>query len=270
MSGKSETKTTKYIVGFAGESDIKTFFSELEQQDRKFDEYIIAYIDFLGIKKKILSNETSFESLRILQFILSNAQKKAAYITETNTLDDFSIKVFSDNVVIAQKVNKERLCDQLISIVNLVSLIQFEAFFQFNFPLRGGITVGELYIDNSIVWGTGLIDAYYMESSVANYPRVLVSKQVLDVYEKSDSKSLNLYALIKQDFDGIWFVDFFTAAPNLSLIPEISASLRDKALSSKNDIREKQKLNWIIFQFNQMCHKFSNRGDYDKYMIPYI
>ena len=75
-----------------------------------------------------------------------------------------------------------------------------------------------------------------MENSLANYPRVLVSQAVLDAYEKSERKTLNLLALLKEDIDGAWFVDFLLAASNLELIPEISASLYDKAKNMKMTI----------------------------------
>lgn len=271
MSTDKETRTTKIAVGFAGKDEIEAYLEKVAHVEKKgFEEYLIAYIDFLGIKER-MRQKSSFESLQILRFILARAKKNAAFITDINTIDDFDIKVFSDNVVIAQRMNTEKLGDQIISIVNLVSLIQFEAFFQFDYPLRGGITIGELYIDSSIVWGTGLIDAYKMESTLANYPRVLVSQAILEAYEKCENKTLNLHALIKEDFDGAWFVDFLLAAPNLNLIPEISASLCDKAKShADEDLRVRQKLNWIISYFNSMCRSFADRGDYEQYVVPYI
>lgn len=271
MSTDKETRTTKIAVRFAGKDEIEKYLETIAQIETKgFDEYLIAYIDFLGIKDR-MRQKSSFESLQILRFILDGAKKNAAFITGLNTIDDFGIKVFSDNVVIAQRINREKLCDQIISIVNLVALIQFEAFFQFDYPLRGGITIGELYIDSSIVWGTGLIDAYKMESSLANYPRVLVSRTILEAYDNCESKTLNLLALLKEDFDGAWFVDFLLAAPNLNLIPEISASLNDKARSHTDDnLRARQKINWIISYFNSMCRSFADRGDYEQYIVPHI
>lgn len=270
MKGNNEMNTAKILVGCAGESQIKEFLHDVEQQEGRFEEYIIAYIDFLGIKNRILDKSINFLSLKTIQFILNNAVERAAIISDMNMIGNYDIKVFSDNVVIAQKVREERIADQLNSIVNLVSLIQFEAYFQFDIPLRGGITIGELYIDNSIVWGEGLIDAYNMESVIASFPRVIVSKKALDAYEKCDSISLNLYALLELDFDGAWFVNFFLAVPNLELIPEMSACLQDKASSCNTDIRAIQKINWVISHFNQMCHKYKDRGDYEKYTIPYI
>lgn len=271
MIGNEKERTTKIAVGFAGQAEIEEYLHKIEGiEDKPFSKYLIAYIDFLGMTEK-MQQQSSFESLQILKFILTRAKKNAAFISDINTINSFEIKVFSDNVVIAQKIRTEKLADQIVSILNLISLIQFEAFFQFDFPLRGGITIGELFIDDTVVWGTGLINAYRIENSLANYPRVLISDEVIEAYSKCENSSINLFSLIKKDYDGVWFVDFLLAAPNLKLIPEISASLYDKAkLHANEDLRVRQKFNWIISYFNSMCHTFRDRGDYEQYTVPYI
>lgn len=271
MSEAIEKNSTKIAVGFAGKNEIEEFIEELDRiQDKSFGYYIIAYIDFLGMTNR-MKQKNSFDSLQILQFILARAKQNAAFITGINTINGFEIKVFSDNVVIAQRIKEEKLSDQIISVINLVSLIQFEAFFQFDYPLRGGITIGDLFIDGSIVWGTGLIEAYHIENSIANYPRVIVSPKIIKDYEKCEEKSINLYALIKEDIDGLWFVDYLMAAPNIMLTPEISASLADKAAQHANeDERVKQKINWTISYFNALCHRMKDRGDYEQYCVPFV
>lgn len=271
MSKDMVRRSTKIAVGFAGKNEIEEFIGKLDHiQNKDFEKYIIAYIDFLGMTNR-MRQKNSFDSLHILKFILSRAKKNAAFITGINTINDFEIKVFSDNVVIAQRVKKEKLSDQIIGVINLVSLIQFEAFFQFDYPLRGGITIGELFIDDSIVWGTGLIEAYHIENNIANYPRVIVSSNLISTYEKCEEKTINIFALIKEDIDGLWFVDYLMAAPNVTLIPEISASLADKAAQHANeDERIKQKINWIISYFNALCRQMKDRGDYEQYCVPYI
>jgi len=35
---------------------------------------------------------------------------------------------------------------------------------------RGGITIGEFYINDTIVWGLALLRAYELEEKIANYP----------------------------------------------------------------------------------------------------
>ena len=189
----------KWVVGgVAGEKEVEDFYKSIEKLDKhNFNEYIVGYIDFLGVKDKI-KNEKSFESLQILKFLLSGTSNTATYISGINSINNFDIKVFSDNIVIAQKIDKEKLGDQIVSIVNVISSMQFQALLQFDFWLRGGITIGGLYIDNTIVWGSGLVDAYNIENNLANYPRVILSNKLLLQYDKYKNKTLNLYALIKK------------------------------------------------------------------------
>lgn len=267
---KVKKKPKIVIGGIADGDDVEVFYKTLENENKKFDEYVIAYIDFLGIKDKMYE-DSSFDSLQIIKFLLSGTKRTAGYISSINEIGNYDIKIFSDNIVIAQKVNKERIGDQIISIVNLIGAIQFWALIQFDFWLRGGITIGELFIDNSIVWGVGLIEAYNIENNLANYPRVILSEKLLRKYETCKFETLNLYSLIQEDFDGLWFVDYYYAAPNLKMIPLIAESLSEKlAFYANKPDRVKQKINWTIRLFNSHCQKFKERGDYEKYKLSYI
>lgn len=271
MKNKELNEMPKLVVGgVARGEEVEEFYKYLENEEKGFDEYIIAYIDFLGIKEK-MKNDKSFEALQTLKFLLSGTKRIANYISDINIIQNFDIKIFSDNIVIAQKVDEEKLGNQIISLVNLVASIQFHALLQFDFWLRGGITIGELFIDNSVVWGLGLIEAYNIENSLANYPRVVLSDKLLLRYNEYKKATLNLEALIKKDFDGLWFVDFIFIAPNLKMIPRISEFLSDKITGHSNDPDKiKQKMNWMITYFNDYCRKFRERGDYEKYILPYI
>jgi hypothetical protein len=175
-------------------------------------------------------------------------------------------------MVIAQKIEYKRLRDQIISITNLISSIQFHALMYFEFLTRGDITIGELSIDSTVVWGTGLIEAYSIENRLAIYPRIVVSRKLLNEYESHIQESLNLYAFIKEDFDGLWFIDFLLAVPNLKIIPKTAEILQEFTMSyiKEPDDKIKQKINWLIAYHNAHCCKFRNRGGYDKYVLPFI
>ena len=47
-----------------------------------------------------------------------------------------------------------------------------------NILIRGGATVGELHHKGGDVIGNTLIEAYKLESCVANYPRIAVSRKL--------------------------------------------------------------------------------------------
>jgi hypothetical protein len=42
------------------------------------------------------------------------------------------------------------------------------------FFLRGGVAIGDLYMDRDIVWGSGLLRAYELESQIGGPPRLLL------------------------------------------------------------------------------------------------
>lgn len=92
----------------------------------------------------------------------------------------------------------------------------------------GGIAIGELFIDDTIVWGKGLIKAYEIENSLAVFPRVIISKEVIKKYDREKKESsLNLNAMIVKDKDGLDYINFLLAHPNIKAIPQISKILKN-------------------------------------------
>lgn len=267
-----QKKAPKFILGGIAEGeDVEVLLSELNKMDLKLDEYIIAYIDFLGMKER-MSEKESFKSLNILKYLLSNTKKTAKSFSQIKEISDFKMKLFSDNVVIALRADKKEIRNQICSLLNLIMSIQFYSLMQFGFWLRGGVTIGELSIDDSVVWGTGLIEAYTIENQIANYPRVIVSDKVLKKYEKGkDSSAFPLEALIQKDDDGLWFLDFLLAAPNLDLMPSESEIIKERTNELKDkDLRIKQKANWMISYFNRSCLKYSDRIKSNNLLIEAI
>ena len=57
MSEDKQVKSPKILVDVVGKEGIEDFFHKIEQtKNKKFEEYLIAYIDFLGIKEKMIKN----------------------------------------------------------------------------------------------------------------------------------------------------------------------------------------------------------------------
>ena len=131
--------------------------------------------------------------------------------------------------------------------------------------------MGELFISDEIVWGKGLIEAYFLENDVAIYPRIIMSNELLKLYNENKGEGLNLYALIQEDFDGYWFLDFLVAFPSITNIPTINKVLLNQSINYQlASPRIKQKFNWTLSYFNSHCLKFKDRGEYDQYVIPLI
>ena len=149
-----EDKNTKILVGGIADGDsVKELLNTLERtEDKSFDDYIIAYIDFLGVKKIMQNQDKNYDFLQIIQFLLNRTELVADVIHHQNSIKPFEVKICSDNIVIAQKIEDELLGEQIIGIINIVWSLQFWALVQFGLFLRGGITVGELFINKLPVY----------------------------------------------------------------------------------------------------------------------
>ena len=124
-------------------------------------------------------------------------------------------------------------------------------------PTRGGIAQGRTVHTDGIIYGEGLLEAYHLESTTAVYPRIVISPPLsagLDARYKD--------AFLRQDADGLWFIDPF----GLGLIPgdaeEMAAegydpyeeglnmlgSRIDTELSRLSDASHIAKWNWLKHQ----------------------
>jgi hypothetical protein len=76
--------------------------------------------------------------------------------------------------------------------------------------VRGGLTIGEMYWQNDLVFGPGLVRAYELEKDLARFPRIVIDAEILQELRRSPRilypTSWGNY--FREDFDGMWFVDY--------------------------------------------------------------
>lgn len=70
--------------------------------------------------------------------------------------------------------------------------------------VRGGITIGDFYIDDTIVWGPALLRAYELEDKLAIYPRIILDETVTSVLSISTIKN----DFVRVDKDGFRFLNY--------------------------------------------------------------
>lgn len=171
--------------------------------------HVILYLDILGYKNILASGTNEDEYLygvHTLMSMLSNYIKSYTHSVDERdeyhlNLSRFKSMIFSDNILFFAPYDSE--IDMLNLANNLIyGLSQFLLQYKkSNVFFRGAITAGPLFYDEALhfVFGTGLVRAYELESSVAIYPRI-----VIDTCLKP-SPILVGWAL---DEDGIWYVDY--------------------------------------------------------------
>lgn len=139
----------------------------------QYRKYMVGYLDLLGARRYI-NSDCDGEYLRTVYRCFEIAEKFADEMCKT-VGEPFRTKIFSDNVIVALPCSEVSSNDNnnptiaLNRITAIVGALQ-RNFLEHDILSRGSITYGDLFIDNLMVFGNALIQAYELESGVAVFP----------------------------------------------------------------------------------------------------
>lgn len=184
----------------------------------KYENRIVAFIDILGFAGKISKSKSDDDALNKLCEAIYSIKDYIREAQQNFDLPDTSnVTQFSDSVVISLKMEDSY---QMLSIFRLLKQIQINLL-QDNILLRGGIVKGELIHTDELLLGPGLVNAYYLESKCAQYPRIVIDPKVLWQFAriKGTKKSLRLkdydyHKTFTPDEDGTSYIDYFNDTDN--------------------------------------------------------
>ncbi|MBI6854556.1 hypothetical protein YA0002_17425 [Pseudomonas cichorii] len=172
----------------------------------KYEKRLTLFIDFMGFKDIVEGTAADNEALNKLVGALEDAASTA----KIGNKSDFHVSQFSDCLVISYKVKS---ADALFEIVNKLSLIVVRIIGR-GYLLRGGLTYGELHHSDTAVLGPAMNRAYYLESEVAKYPRVILDPEVFnELLESSPEEVVETIkqVLVQDENDGIWYFDYISS-----------------------------------------------------------
>lgn len=243
-------------------------------------ERAVAFIDVLGFKGKLKEfedeavfhyqnysdQEGDFES----ELLGVNYSKKANDFIKIldNSLkflsvDEFRYYLFSDNICITTKEGTTK--ENLSELLNVVSNLYFE-FASKGYFLRGGIDYG-LFVDrDSIAVGVPLMNAYQIESSVANFPRIVLSENFVKQFEiyKTDNvgelEEGNIQNLILKSCE-ISYLNVFSRVFHLDEKTEFLTVFSDIIASKLEESKLHEsvylKFDWLAKEFNQFVDEYA-------------
>lgn len=183
---------------------------------------IVTFFDILGYSELVLSGKDPDEVLKVL----AETRYHSEVDDELQAMFESSFINFSDCIVritpLDGPANKKGsrvglLFHELLGLVH----IQLELA-ALGIAIRGGVTAGQIYCDGKHVFGPALVQAYGLESQMAVHPRVVVDPALLHRFESDRALGAShhnlkmdrryVYSLLREDADGIWFVDYIRAA----------------------------------------------------------
>ena len=225
--------------------------------------YIVAFLDFLGASEKMEMSGESDVFLQQIYRIYNIAIGELKLVKKIGLLD-LDVKIFSDNILIACKIlNVENPFSEFGDIQAFCRLFQAYAFSQGEL-VRGAITKGNFFINETFVYGEALCKAYYMESQIAKFPRVMIDPAIFSqgnisavFFNPEQSKE----SVVKRDLAGTYFLNIFDfmvkhfSADEFNSLIKVVKEIIVKGYSDSlgSDIKKLEKYTWLATEFNSFC-----------------
>jgi hypothetical protein len=167
-------------------------------ETKKYETRYCAFLDILGFTDLIGNIGNEGFGFEVVRDLLRKIHEPSKF--DTAGTADFRATTISDAIALSSSFSANGLAVLVDAINRLVLGALEEGYF-----MRGGLCRGLLYHDEEMVFGEAFIKAYRLETNVARYPRIMVTKQV---YDEAVGSNLGGYfrAHLLQAEDGPYFV----------------------------------------------------------------
>ncbi len=144
----------------------------------------VAFLDILGFSQ-YASDETNEEHI-IKMFEFTN---KFCYLFNSSPELPQNAAFFSDSIVIVS--------DDIESLIPPIYIVESYLWNEMKLLFRGGISYGQYYHNNNVLFGPAVIQAYKLEKQ-ANYSRIIIDNKIIkENFQEFDNKLSVFY-----DYDG--------------------------------------------------------------------
>jgi len=189
------------------------------------EEHLVVYIDLLGSKAAV-SQWDKERIERLVDLLHGIATLRSDFVPSEETVPHAgsgvtrvklpvpAVSTFSDHLVVSYPTEALRTWagERYLGAVSLhpaqwlISQLAAESM-KLGLLIRGGATVGPLHHAGGVVVGQAMIEAYELESRVAIYPRIPVSRKLYAQLE-SAAPGVSRFVFL-EDADGIRHLNYF-------------------------------------------------------------
>lgn len=215
-----------------------------------------AFLDVLGFAQYIEKNITNDEEAEEFHSNLNLITQYLEYLKNDTygSLDIDFLKYIiikytwiSDTFVLTIEYDNEGedviISSMMIYILSL-AITSIHHFFanEYGLLIRGAISSKYTFINNNILLGAGIVEAYGLESKIATNPRVIFAEDIItdEILEKlSLLHKNNTLNIISQDCDGYYFINYISALQDIPpmigkpMPPIPKEKLEERATQSK-------------------------------------
>ena len=219
------------------------------EQKYKTKSAVVAFIDVIGSSEAIRNNVN--ESLNAVHIAYDETiMQFKKYHSEH--MNEPKVDIFSDNIILSSEIVENKEERAFVSIIFFSALLQMNMWIN-SLLVRGGISCGNFFSDERMIWGNALVQAYKLEGQIAIYPRIIVEPEIAEIIKSIMKPEKG--KLLCEDFDGIYFVDPFGIKQKKQDLYLINQFIDDNVIRLRNnqkDLKIYQKINWLQQYF---CEK---------------
>jgi hypothetical protein len=174
-----------------------------------YERRLTLFIDFIGFKAHV---QHTVADPKFLQRLVSAMDRVGEIASDDRAFHKSQrITQFSDCIVVSYRVEEESAVFWLLNEIAFCVIDLVER----GFLLRGALTVGDLLHTAKHVVGPAMVEAYELESKVANFPRILIEGKVLAVAKGARKEGHTareeqdyVRAFMTEDADGRHYFDY--------------------------------------------------------------
>lgn len=198
----------------------------LKPESINYDTKVVAFLDVLGFKNLIRKAKVADQAANIicsLDYALRHHSPDAP--------DSCTVKMFSDCICVSAMPTEEGLDFVLWRCVVMQGLL-----LENGHLLRGAVTFGRHFQNDSMIFSEGLVNSYELEQS-ATYPRIIVSEDVARSAKEAPRSVGDLSSasnLLLEDQDGMIFLDYFRYMEFLAYIDRKNRIFRPASYQFKD------------------------------------
>ena len=179
---------------------------------KEYTQYYFAFIDLLGFKE-IVNTKTCNEIYEIFEEVKSKYYPQKG-INESEYApiippDDIHYYIMSDSICIFIKSDIK----SALTVLTWICLYLQVRLLCLKTPIfvRGSIALGNVYSDNNILYGPAMVEAYLRSEEIAQYPRIVIPKRLINEVDNLDEKRfLNISTFLEaDDLYVINYLEFF-------------------------------------------------------------
>lgn len=170
---------------------------------------IVCYFDILGFRS-LVKNKSRKKRIEISKKLDYSIQKALTVFgidkqNEKSKDADWKIRVFSDCICLAKPLSDIGIGICLSAISEFIQILMTD-----NILIRGGVEIGEYIESEFILFSQAQVNAYELESEKAIYPRVIISKNIIEYIKKINDDGLRLMikAYVIEDDLECFFINY--------------------------------------------------------------